>query len=36
LGNELGLDPGSEVEEADMVYDEAMSFVEGWRKAILN
>lgn len=36
FGIELGLDPGSEVEEADMVYDEAMSFVEGWRKAILN
>lgn len=34
-GIELGLDPGSEDEAAAMVADEATSFVEGWREAIV-
>lgn len=34
-GIELGLDPGSEEEAAAMVADEATSFVEGWREAIV-
>jgi hypothetical protein len=34
-GIELGLDPGSEDEAAALVADEATSFVEGWREAIV-